>query len=330
MFSHLPSRFVNALFQANLLVTELGKLREKAYTALIHNRECEWLWSDIQIVTRQHDYTLEALERAGEGTVWNANSFVSLLRESARTIRALTECENLSDTEWGKKHRNRLVAELSPWSERTVEVWQGQWLDDARDAARKIKPRRPSDEGFSALIDFVLEVLWTQDTSALEQRDFALLTDFANSPPPLPDHSKADPSQEAVDPWAEEKTRIRALLERSGTADKGKVTPEPTGTTTSAAAAPNRNPGGGGKNAKPNGSKRQDYPTPDNFDRDKWIYEQRKAGKSIPVIRNDLERNKRGWEPLYSENGIRDAANRYADHIRVARPTGRPGKPRQP
>jgi hypothetical protein len=70
------------------------------------------------------------------------------------------------------------------------------------------------------------------------------------------------------------------------------------------------------------------YPTPENYERDKWIYEQREAKRTIADIRSDLETNTHGWEPLYSDNGIREAVARYAKHSGLPRPKGRPGKPR--
>lgn len=71
------------------------------------------------------------------------------------------------------------------------------------------------------------------------------------------------------------------------------------------------------------------YPTPENLARDKWIYEQRAAKKLIPDIIRELENNKNGWGPLYSDNGIRDAEKRYAKHMKSDRFKGKPGKPRR-
>jgi hypothetical protein len=71
------------------------------------------------------------------------------------------------------------------------------------------------------------------------------------------------------------------------------------------------------------------YPTPDNLERDGWIYEQRRARRTIPDIQSELGNNKHGWEPLFSDNGIRDAVERYAKHFALPRPKSRPGKPRR-
>jgi len=78
----------------------------------------------------------------------------------------------------------------------------------------------------------------------------------------------------------------------------------------------------------PDETGKANYPTPDNFERDKWVYEQRKARKTIPDIIQELETNTHGWEPLYSDTGIRDAARRYAEHLGVSPPKGKPGRPR--
>ena len=70
-----------------------------------------------------------------------------------------------------------------------------------------------------------------------------------------------------------------------------------------------------------------DYPTPENHERDKWIYEQRKAGRTIPEIIRDLTERPE-WYLLNSDNGIRDAVKRYANYARLPVPRKRPGKPR--
>lgn len=69
------------------------------------------------------------------------------------------------------------------------------------------------------------------------------------------------------------------------------------------------------------------YPTPDNYYRDEWIYEQSKAGRTIPQIRSDLNERSE-WYPLESDNGIRDAVKRYANYAGLPVPRKRPGKPR--
>ncbi|HUT91491.1 MAG TPA: toll/interleukin-1 receptor domain-containing protein [Thermoguttaceae bacterium] len=69
------------------------------------------------------------------------------------------------------------------------------------------------------------------------------------------------------------------------------------------------------------------YPTPDNYERDKWIYEQRRAGRTIPEIQGDLNQTK--WYLLDSPNGIRDAVKRYANYAELPVPKSRPGKRRK-
>ena len=70
------------------------------------------------------------------------------------------------------------------------------------------------------------------------------------------------------------------------------------------------------------------YPTPENYERDKWIYEQRKAGRTIPQIIDELANNKRRWGPLNADNSIREAEKRYANFHGLRVPKMKPGKPR--
>lgn len=79
---------------------------------------------------------------------------------------------------------------------------------------------------------------------------------------------------------------------------------------------------GGGEKSCPPG-----YPIPDDYERDKWIFEQRKAGRTNPDIIRELE-TKRGWTPLYSPDSIRDAVRRYCLHHHLPVPQGRRGRPR--
>ncbi len=83
---------------------------------------------------------------------------------------------------------------------------------------------------------------------------------------------------------------------------------------------------GGGK--KRPGKPPADYPTPDNYKRDKWIYEQRAAKETIPNIKTQLENNKEGWEPLFADNAIREAVKRYARYHGLKVPKGKSGRPR--
>ncbi|NLS94301.1 MAG: toll/interleukin-1 receptor domain-containing protein [Planctomycetaceae bacterium] len=69
------------------------------------------------------------------------------------------------------------------------------------------------------------------------------------------------------------------------------------------------------------------YPIPDDYERDKWIYEQRLAGATNPEIIEALEGNKNCWGPLTSEDSIRDAIKRYCLFHRLKVPQGRRGRP---
>jgi hypothetical protein len=79
------------------------------------------------------------------------------------------------------------------------------------------------------------------------------------------------------------------------------------------------------------------YSIPDDYARDKWIYEQRIAGRTNPEIIDALRDNKNRWTPLYSDDSIRDALKRYCLYHglpvpqgRRGRPTTKTGKPRKP
>jgi hypothetical protein len=49
-----------------------------------------------------------------------------------------------------------------------------------------------------------------------------------------------------------------------------------------------------------------------NDKRDAWIYEQCKAGIPYGNIRRDLQKKRNSWDRIYSFNGIKAAAERYA------------------
>lgn len=68
------------------------------------------------------------------------------------------------------------------------------------------------------------------------------------------------------------------------------------------------------------------YPTPDNRERDKWVYEQVKAGRKHADIIGELEEQAADWELLSSPSGIREAAKRYAKHHGLPSPRGKPGR----
>jgi hypothetical protein len=56
--------------------------------------------------------------------------------------------------------------------------------------------------------------------------------------------------------------------------------------------------------------------------RDKWIYERVLAGVRLAKIKSDLKKRK-SWEPIESEQGIRQAAIRYAKRNNRPRPPSR-------
>jgi hypothetical protein len=59
-----------------------------------------------------------------------------------------------------------------------------------------------------------------------------------------------------------------------------------------------------------------------NPDRDKWIYERRRAGAAWSNIRLDLKKifEERGWEPIGSDQGVQQAGQRYAKFSRLPWP----------
>lgn len=92
---------------------------------------------------------------------------------------------------------------------------------------------------------------------------------------------------------------------------------------------PQGTPAAGG-DAKPPETCNAVYPTPDNYERDKWIYEQHHANKTIREIHEGLEQRAHAhdWEPLTSDNGIREAWKRYARHHGLLIKKGRSGPKR--
>jgi hypothetical protein len=49
------------------------------------------------------------------------------------------------------------------------------------------------------------------------------------------------------------------------------------------------------------------------LERDKWIYDQKKAGRKNLDILVDLERNHEEWDPLFSSHSLRSALRRHAE-----------------
>lgn len=65
------------------------------------------------------------------------------------------------------------------------------------------------------------------------------------------------------------------------------------------------------------------------FARDKWLYEQRMAGKTLPWILDELERQvkENGWGPITSAEGIRSRIRVYAAAMALPVPKGTAGNP---
>ncbi len=72
------------------------------------------------------------------------------------------------------------------------------------------------------------------------------------------------------------------------------------------------------------------YP-PNMRDRDKFIYESVDSGLTKPAIIADLERicSQKCWDPISTADGIRDAADRYAEKLNLPKIRRRGGRPRR-
>jgi hypothetical protein len=73
------------------------------------------------------------------------------------------------------------------------------------------------------------------------------------------------------------------------------------------------------------------YPSPDTYERDTWILEQRRANKTWSEIIGELARlaPQKDWAPLESENGCRDAVRRIANYLGAEIPKVKAGRPRK-
>lgn len=69
------------------------------------------------------------------------------------------------------------------------------------------------------------------------------------------------------------------------------------------------------------------YPDEDNYDRDKWLYEQRAAGRTLTSMKHELSMRIE-FNQLESDNGIRKAIRQYCRHTGQLYPTGSGGRPR--
>lgn len=64
------------------------------------------------------------------------------------------------------------------------------------------------------------------------------------------------------------------------------------------------------------GPERSIYPSPELYERDKWIYEQMKEGISFPELSSRLKKcaKERHWQIISSRRGIKGAAKRWAKY----------------
>jgi hypothetical protein len=84
------------------------------------------------------------------------------------------------------------------------------------------------------------------------------------------------------------------------------------------------------RSVEPSEDMRKSYRDSDNYERDRWLYEQKKAGKKNEDIRNELKRisYERGFDYFVSDNTLRSAIKSYAEFANVEVPLGKPGRRR--
>jgi hypothetical protein len=75
-------------------------------------------------------------------------------------------------------------------------------------------------------------------------------------------------------------------------------------------------------------SLRPGYHDPDNYWRNVWLYEQRKAGKSNADIRSGLAHHPAKFETLITDNAVRSAIDSIASYHKWPPLKGKPGRPR--
>jgi len=80
-----------------------------------------------------------------------------------------------------------------------------------------------------------------------------------------------------------------------------------------------------------NGGDTRGYSDPDNYSRNKWLFEQRQSGLTMSALPLALHAKceETHWYPLDSESGIRDAIRSYAAFHGLPFPQGRRGRPRK-
>jgi hypothetical protein len=80
----------------------------------------------------------------------------------------------------------------------------------------------------------------------------------------------------------------------------------------------------------PSQAVREPCSDPDNYERNRWLYEQRKAGRTNKQILQELDRiaHERDFAPLKSQNALRTAIGSYAEYERLPKIDGQRGRPR--
>ena len=151
--------------------------------------------------------------------------------------------------------------------------------------------------------------------------------ELEDSPPPTPNQIPAEEIREAMKLVSLLAGRIRRHRRERERIDKPPTAGGPVKNNEGEQAKPT----GGGEATRKEPSK-DNYPTPDNFERDKWLYEQKKRGVVVPrlvlELLNEFYVNELAWESM-EESGIRAAIHRYCDHVGLIFPAGRSGRPKE-
>lgn len=75
----------------------------------------------------------------------------------------------------------------------------------------------------------------------------------------------------------------------------------------------------------------EQYPDPDNQERNHWLYQRRKAGATSTSIFDELERlcPDKEWNPITTVPAITNAVNMHAEWLGVDPPKGKSGRPKK-
>lgn len=71
------------------------------------------------------------------------------------------------------------------------------------------------------------------------------------------------------------------------------------------------------------------YSDPDNYDRNVWLYNERKASRSWTHIKKELNEERHDWAPLYTDNACRAAIVSIAEYHDWPKLAGTSGRPRK-